>query len=192
MRSPRGIATLAIGVASLGAFLVAFVLVLELDLSSSRLASPQPTATSASTEATLEEEIARGPELVPLPDVKGYEEARLGRGRVIEVRDGAIGLPSDAYVEESVFRAHCPAGPPCPVAPIIVVRRGNSTIALSLPFGTLFLEQVAQGEEGAFDFLRGALAERPLAATGVPRIQGWGHHHCRWTQDRRKSYPHRR
>ncbi|MDP6403129.1 MAG: hypothetical protein QF467_06240 [SAR202 cluster bacterium] len=39
-----------------------------------------------------------------------------------------------------------------------MIGRGNSTIAVSAPSGAIFEEKVAPGEEGAFDFLKEALA----------------------------------
>ena len=62
MQSPRGVATLSIGLATLGTLLVAFVLVLELESPSTPQALSQPTAMSAIVEAALEEETARGPQ----------------------------------------------------------------------------------------------------------------------------------
>jgi hypothetical protein len=78
------------------------------------------------------------------------------RGAVIHVAGREVQLPPDAFIERSVAAVLCGGGLPCPETPFYILRRGNSTVSVSLRSGARFDEQIAPGEEGAFDFLREA------------------------------------
>ena len=95
---------------------------------------------------TPEEEIERRREI-------GYQTAP----RRIHVAGRDLELPQDVFVEYWIATAVCVVGGPCPEAPYYVIRRGNSTIMVSVRSGTLRDEKIAPGEEGAFDFLKAAL-----------------------------------
>jgi hypothetical protein len=75
------------------------------------------------------------------------------RGAVINIAGRTVQLPPDAYIEENMAFVQCVEGLPCPEAPYYRLRRGESTVGVSLRSGARFAEKIAPGEEGAFDFL---------------------------------------
>jgi hypothetical protein len=91
---------------------------------------------------------------------RGTEIALSGpatRGTTVSIRGKPIKLPDDAYVESVVARTSCGVGMPCSETPLILIRRGDSTISLSGGSGTILRETVAPGQEQAFAFLKDAL-----------------------------------
>lgn len=78
-------------------------------------------------------------------------------GSIIHVRGQQIRLPADAWVEEYYTSMLCEVGGRCPETPFLVLRRGNSILALSAPSGVIHERSTAPGEEGAFRFLEEAL-----------------------------------
>lgn len=100
---------------------------------------------------------------IPAPPEQLIRNNNIGleaKGKPIRVAGIDVQLPPDAYVEYIIVDAlPCPPsieGVNCPEVPFYKLRRGNSTIGVSIKSGTMFQEQVAPGEEGAFDFLREA------------------------------------
>ena len=79
------------------------------------------------------------------------------RGSIVRIAGLEIQLPSDAFVDRYVVDILCIAGRPCPEVPIYELKRGNSTLAVSAPSGAIVEEDTANGEEGAFDFLKEVL-----------------------------------
>lgn len=79
------------------------------------------------------------------------------RGTAIQVRGKQIRLPADAWVEDYYATMLCEAGHRCPETPLLVLRRGNSTIAVSAPSGVIYEHVTVPGEEDTFRFLLEAL-----------------------------------
>ncbi|MEX0926062.1 MAG: hypothetical protein WD208_05025 [Dehalococcoidia bacterium] len=77
-------------------------------------------------------------------------------GSTIEVTGVPIQLPEDAYVAHRIAGGTCIDPDYCPKAPFYVIARGSSSIVADLD-GELMFEELAEGEEDAFDFLREAL-----------------------------------
>jgi hypothetical protein len=77
-------------------------------------------------------------------------------GKTIILRGMPVKLPTDAHVERYILEVLC-SGPSCPETPAYVIRRGNSTFAVSEKSGVIIEEHTAPGEERVFDFLREAL-----------------------------------
>jgi hypothetical protein len=77
------------------------------------------------------------------------------RGSTITIAGRQLALPTDAWIESLILAGTC-AGP-CPELPLYQIKRGNSTISVGIPTGRINGEQIAPGEEGAFDFLKAAL-----------------------------------
>ncbi|MBM3156155.1 MAG: hypothetical protein FJ004_02590 [Chloroflexi bacterium] len=77
-------------------------------------------------------------------------------GAKISVAGKTIKLPDDTYVKEWIVSALCEPGSPCPQGPIYVIARGDSQIVID-GTGWILREEIAQDEEGAFDFLKEAL-----------------------------------
>ncbi|GEM_PF-5676105 len=65
-----------------------------------------------------------------------------------------------AFVEHLITSVSCLAGQTCPETPIYVIKRGNSSISVSVPTGTIIQEEIADGEEEIFDFLKEALPKK--------------------------------
>jgi hypothetical protein len=74
-------------------------------------------------------------------------------GAEIAVGDWKVQLPPDAYIEHLIISVNCEVGQPCPETPYYSLRRGRSTVGVSIRSGARFGEEIAPGEEGAFDFL---------------------------------------
>jgi hypothetical protein len=74
-------------------------------------------------------------------------------GAEIAVGGWKVQLPPDAYIEHLIISVNCVVGQPCPEAPYYSLRRGKSTVGVSIRSGARFGERIAPGEEGAFDFL---------------------------------------
>ena len=79
------------------------------------------------------------------------------KGAAITVAGKRIKLPDDMYIEAKWLGGICPVGWECPAYPTYVLVRGNSSTEIDSQ-GKVWWEEVAPGEEGAFDFLREALA----------------------------------
>ena len=95
---------------------------------------------------------ATQPPIAPTPIVSGPATA----GSRITVAGRQIQLDSETYVETYVTCR--PAGNrPCSLPPIYVLRHGNSHIDVASDTGALDQEDLAPGEEHAFDRLREAL-----------------------------------
>ena len=81
-----------------------------------------------------------------------------GKGKQVRVAGIDVQLPPDAYVEYTIVDGFpCPPatqGVSCAEIPFYWLRRGNSRIGVEMKSGTMFREQIAPGEEGAFDFLK--------------------------------------
>lgn len=75
-------------------------------------------------------------------------------GSNITVAEIGVQLPANAFVNRYVVQVLCVAGLSCPQTPIYELKRGNSTISVSIPSGIILDEEIAPGEEGAFDFLK--------------------------------------
>lgn len=79
------------------------------------------------------------------------------KGSTIYVGKTAIKLPPDAYVEHIIVHGECIVNLPCPQFPLYIIRRGNSTGAISMGSHSIIAENVAPGEAGAFNFLKDKL-----------------------------------
>ncbi|MBI4287424.1 MAG: hypothetical protein HY671_03210 [Chloroflexi bacterium] len=79
------------------------------------------------------------------------------KGVTITLAGKKIKLPEDAFIEHNIVDVVSPPGGPRIETPVLVLRRGNSTISISVPSGKVHEEKLAPGEEKAFDFLRKAL-----------------------------------
>ncbi|MGB3205175.1 MAG: hypothetical protein WBB28_09320 [Crinalium sp.] len=81
-----------------------------------------------------------------------------GKGKPIKIAGIDVQLPPDAYVEYVIVDGTCIAGAipgvNCPEFPFYRLRRGNSTIGVSVNSGTMFQENLAPGEEEGFNFLK--------------------------------------
>lgn len=118
---------------------------------------PSPTtAAGQGLEVTAEWETdSRGRPILPgsrIIRVSGPETM----GTTIFIAGRLIKLPADAYVFARADEVLCIAGDPCPATPLIGIARGGSKISVS-GSGEIVFEEVATGEEGAFDFLKEAL-----------------------------------
>ena len=108
----------------------------------------------AAREEILREDIAsdRGI-LIPIAGPKTA-------GQTISIAGVFIKLPIDAYLNGIVVSGVCTIGDdsPCIFGPFQIIKRGNSTISVSTSTGEIVHEEVAPGEDGAFDFLKDGLA----------------------------------
>jgi hypothetical protein len=86
------------------------------------------------------------------------------KGALISIAGKAVQLPPDAFIAGTVSTFGCVVPHPCPQTPIVVLQRGNSTIAVSVPTGAVVSEKVAPGEEAAFDFLQEVLKLKNLSS----------------------------
>lgn len=81
-------------------------------------------------------------------------------GQVISVAGKAVQLPSDVYVDQFVISVRCKPKVPCPQAPIYILRRGPSTLALEAATGRVVDRRTDPGhDEQDFDFLKSVLEE---------------------------------
>jgi hypothetical protein len=106
---------------------------------------------------------------VPFAEQRSQTEADYREGRItyasgtqtagtrIRIDGRDVQLPPDAYVERFIQDGLCAPGRPCPEAPIYILRRGNSTISISMNSGKVNQESLAPGEASAFDFLNGVV-----------------------------------
>ncbi len=78
-------------------------------------------------------------------------------GSVLTIAGKRVQLPQDAFVDRYTISVLCVEHDACPQTPILQIKRGNSTIAVSAPSGTIVEERTAPGEERAFDFLKEVL-----------------------------------
>ncbi len=78
------------------------------------------------------------------------------RGNLLRIQGRFVQLPADAYVQREITETTCTGSEQCAQIPIYEIVRGNSTVAVSGRSGAILSEEVAPGEEGAFDFLRSA------------------------------------
>jgi len=78
------------------------------------------------------------------------------KGCNIAVAGKVIKLPDDAYVEARADCILCIAGFTCPQTPFYTIARGNSRLEVDYS-GKIWSEEIAQGDEGAFDFIKEAL-----------------------------------
>jgi hypothetical protein len=78
------------------------------------------------------------------------------KGCNISVAGKIIKLPDDAWVESRADRIECTMGYSCPKTPFYTIARGDSRIEVDYS-GKIWSEEIAQGNEGAFDFLKEAL-----------------------------------
>ena len=108
--------------------------------------TPPPTPTNAPSPTTTVE-----PTTTPTPNPV------LDPRRIPRIRGLLILLPPDAYIKHYINLVDCVAGEPCPEIPFYVIERGNSTISATARTGKVTGEDIAPGEEGAFDFLKAAL-----------------------------------
>ena len=77
------------------------------------------------------------------------------KGSLIIVANKDIQLPDDAYVAHYIITVTCLAnGPKCPETPMYVLTRGNSTIHVSIPSGTIVEEKIGEGDQDPFKFLK--------------------------------------
>jgi hypothetical protein len=65
-----------------------------------------------------------------------------------------VQLPPDGYVNRELDPTQCPTGPACPETSLYEIVRGGSTVTIGVTTGTIYSEDLAPGEETAFDFLR--------------------------------------
>ena len=79
------------------------------------------------------------------------------KGITLTIAGKKIKLPDDAFVEHNIVDAVGPAGGPRIETPVLVLKRGNSTLSISVTSGKIHEEKLAPGEEKAFDFLKKAL-----------------------------------
>lgn len=100
----------------------------------------------------LRQKVEQGGKWIPIK-VSGPET----KGSTIYIGETAIKLPPDAYVEHFIAHGECIINSPCPRFPLYVIRRGNSTSAISLGSGRIIAENIAPGEAGAFNFLKDKL-----------------------------------
>lgn len=79
-------------------------------------------------------------------------------GQVIRVAGKDVQLPPDVYVDQFVISVSCMAEAPCPQAPIYVLRRGPSTIAVEVVTGRVVDRRTDPGhDEQDFGFLDGVI-----------------------------------
>ncbi|MBW4575871.1 MAG: hypothetical protein KME08_11365 [Aphanothece sp. CMT-3BRIN-NPC111] len=123
---------------------------------------PMPTSFPFPNNGTFK--ISPNRVYIPAPNdqlIRNNHTGPEAKGKPIRVAGIDVQLPPDAYVEYSIVDA-LPCGPNlvegvnCAEVPFYWLRRGNSRIGVSVNSGTMFREQIALGEEGAFDFLREA------------------------------------
>ena len=117
----------------------AAAVVLALACDSSSVASPPPQQIA---NPSLEGNIIQ-----PAPN----------KGETVTIAGVEIHLPEDAYIDYFISKARCLPGGTCARLPWVVIRRGESKIFVSIPTGVIDREIISSGEEGAFDFLKGAL-----------------------------------
>ena len=77
-------------------------------------------------------------------------------GSVIQIAGQHLQLPEDVYVEAIVSEILCIAGEPCPVAPLYVLRRGDSLASIEKRTGR-FAPGTPVSTMGTFDFIEKAL-----------------------------------
>ena len=77
-------------------------------------------------------------------------------GSVIQIAGHQLQLPSDVYVEAIVSEILCIAGEPCPVAPLYVLRRGDSLASIEKRTGR-FAPGTPVSTMETFDFIEKAL-----------------------------------
>ena len=77
-----------------------------------------------------------------------------------------IQLPADAYIDDYVMEVFCGIGVDCAPTPYIAIMRGKSRLAFAAN-GEVLSETIAQGEFGAFDFLKG-LKRKTSSPTAAP------------------------
>ncbi len=120
--------------------------------------TPPPHVPAKRQPMTLEEEeqlrqkVGQEGRWIPVK-VSGPET----KGSTIYVGKTAIKLPPDAYVEHIIVHGECIINLPCPQFPLYIIRRGNSTGAISLGSRSIIAENIASGEAGAFNFLKDKL-----------------------------------
>ena len=127
-------------------------------LSSFPTPAPRPTLTLEEEDRVRERErqelLTKG---AVITNVSGPETA----GTSIEIADKIVQLPPDAYVEarwDEVWPC-IPHPRGCMSGPFYDIRRGNSSIEVYIPFGVVVDQQIAPGEEEAFDFLKPVLSQ---------------------------------
>lgn len=79
------------------------------------------------------------------------------KGMTITIGNKKVKLPGDAYIKHYVVDVIPSRGKPRPETPAFVIARGNSTIWVGAHSGRMEHENIAPGEEGAFNFLKEAL-----------------------------------
>ena len=78
-------------------------------------------------------------------------------GSRVSLGNRSIQLPNDVYVDAVVNSGLCVVGQPCSQGRVYVLRHGESVVTVEERTGRILYEQLATGDEGAFDFLRQAL-----------------------------------
>ena len=77
-------------------------------------------------------------------------------GSVIQIAGQHLQLPADVYVEAIISKGLCIAGEPCPVAPLYVLRRGDSLASIEKRTGR-FAPGTPVSTMETFDFIEKAL-----------------------------------
>ncbi len=78
------------------------------------------------------------------------------RGQLLRIAGHFVQLPPDAYVNPEAAGPTCVPDLPC-AGPTYRIVRGGSSASVSVTSGAILSEEIAPGEEGAFDFLRQVL-----------------------------------
>lgn len=79
-----------------------------------------------------------------------------------------VQLPPDAYVDEYIIEVFCFIGQDCPPTPYYSIVRGKSHLWFSAANGEVLNELIAQGEFGAFDFLKSLQRKVPSPNAAPP------------------------
>ena len=75
----------------------------------------------------------------------------------VNIAGREIVLPTDVHFDGYIMHVLCVVGIPCPETPLVAIGRGKSGISIIDRTGVIWREEIAPGEEGAFDFLKLAL-----------------------------------
>lgn len=130
------------------------------DLSVPPPPSPPPKRSPLPQPRTKEEAVAQINQLRKeegmKPGILQKTEGPTTAGATIAIARKAIKLPGDAYIDSKIIGISCGPGP-CPKPPVYTIARGKSRITFSGADGFVVSEQIAPGEEYAFDFLRSYL-----------------------------------
>jgi len=113
-------------------------------------ALPPPTAPEPPTRASL----PPTDQAAPAQSAAAAGPGQPIGGRIIRISGRIVQIPPDAYVSRELNLLQCPSSTACPEVPMYELVRGGSTATVGGQSGTIYQQEIAPGEEGAFDFLR--------------------------------------